>query len=165
MSTSNDDPGATSGPPPPAGPAPDYPPPGSPPPGSYGPPGSAPGYRGDAPAAPRNGLGTAAMVIGIIAVPAALVLVGGVLGIVAIVLGFLGLGKVRAGQATNRGMAVAGIVLGIVALLITAFITFLLIDNADEIENFADCMEDAIEADDDAAADRCGEQFEDDLQD
>ncbi|MFJ1937908.1 DUF4190 domain-containing protein [Kitasatospora sp. NPDC088160] len=72
---------------------------------------------------PRNGLGTAAMVLGI---------VGGVLSLaviffwlswlpalLAVVFGAIGLGYVRKGLATNRAMALAGVILGISGLLVS----------------------------------------------
>ena len=95
--------------------APVYPPPVYPPPGypqsAYGSPVGYPGAR------PRNGLGTAALVCGIIAIPLDLTFYGGVvLGILAIVFGGVGLGRAKRGEATNRGQAQAGLILGIVAL-------------------------------------------------
>ena len=87
---------------PPAGPG--YPPyqgayPGAypPPPMPYGDP-----YLG-APAPKRNGLGTAALVMGILAVfpGTCTVIFGIVLGIVAVILGFLARGRVTRGEADN----------------------------------------------------------------
>lgn len=97
------------------------PPPTDPPPGSpqatvgYGAPGT--GYRGQH--QPSNGLGIAALVVGI----AALVLswfpfLGLVLGIVALVLGIVGLRKASRLQARNEGQAIAGVVMGSIATLI-----------------------------------------------
>ncbi|WP_371523090.1 DUF4190 domain-containing protein [Kitasatospora sp. NBC_01300] len=72
---------------------------------------------------PRNGLGTAAMVLGI---------VGGVLSLaviffwlswlpalLAVIFGVIGLGYVRKGLATNRAMALAGVILGVSGLLVS----------------------------------------------
>lgn len=96
-----------------------YPPPAYPPPGypaaPYGQP-FAPGY-----AAPRNGLGTAALVVGIIGVVLSWTVYGGIiLGILAICFGSVGLGRVKRGEATNRSSAMAGLVLGIVAIALLA---------------------------------------------
>lgn len=79
-------------------------------------------------AAPRNGMGTAALVLGIIG----LVLlcaygVGIILAVIAIVLGVIGLRRVKKGVATNRGMALIGVVLGIVTLVVGAIIMTLLV--------------------------------------
>ena len=68
-------------------------------------------------AGPRNGMGTAALVCGIVAIPLDLTFYGGViLGILAIIFGGVGLGRAKRGEATNRGAAMAGLILGIVAL-------------------------------------------------
>jgi hypothetical protein len=72
--------------------------------------------------APRNGAGVAALTMG----AAALVLVatvllfpvGGVLGIPAMLLGAVGIGRVARWRAFNRGQAVAGLLLGALAVLL-----------------------------------------------
>ena len=64
------------------------------------------------PAAPQNGLGTAALVLGIVQF-FCFPLIGGVL---AIVLGKMGMAKAEQGLATNGGAAKAGFILGIVGL-------------------------------------------------
>ncbi|MET3803735.1 hypothetical protein ABIB25_000721 [Nakamurella sp. UYEF19] len=102
-----------------------YPPPGYPQPapgqlgypqGPYGQPAyGQPGYGGYP--APRNGLGTAALVLGIIGVVLSwTVYAGFVLGVLAICFGGVGLGRAKRGEATNRGSAMAGLVLGIIAV-------------------------------------------------
>ena len=73
---------------------------------------------GAPPAGPRNGLGVASLVVAIGGLVTALSVVGGVLlGIVAVVLGFVGHARVRRGQADNGGVAIAGIVLGALAVV------------------------------------------------
>jgi hypothetical protein len=70
------------------------------------------------PIGPRNGLGIAALVIAIIAlVLCASVVLGVILGIVAVVIGFAARGRVKRGEANNGGVAIAGIVLGFVAIV------------------------------------------------
>ncbi len=140
---------------PPAGPAPVPPPPIAPDgPGQvpYGYPGTLPAYGhpgpphapyADAPypvgsgygwgtqPAPSNGMGTASLVLGIISAvgflawPLALVL-----GVLAIIFGALGRGKAKRGEATNPGVALAGLicgatgivlVLGLFAVIIAAY--------------------------------------------
>jgi hypothetical protein len=122
--------------PPPAGPPPypyAYPPgppgaqtpqgfPPGPYPGSYPPPPMPYGdyYPGAPMAAPRNGLGVAALIIAIIALPASCTVLGGVLlGLTAVVLGFLGRGRVARGEANNGGVALTGIILGFLAVIIS----------------------------------------------
>ncbi|MFE7410994.1 DUF4190 domain-containing protein [Streptomyces laurentii] len=92
-------------------------------PGGYGTTSGYPAY-GAQPGwgpAPSNGQGTAAMVLGIIAVAGfCLYGLGVVLGVLALIFGILGLKKANRGEATNRGMAIAGIVLGSIGALISA---------------------------------------------
>lgn len=88
--------------------------------------------------APRNGLGTAAMVLGIIGVLSTLgsqssersfensasmvgyFLVPVTLGVLAVVFGATGQARVRRREATNSGRATSGLVLGIVTLALCA---------------------------------------------
>jgi hypothetical protein len=74
--------------------------------------------------APRNGYGTTALVVGIIGLVFCWVPVFGiVLAGIAILFGFLGLGRVKRGEATNHGHGVAGVVLGSIAALIGIIVT------------------------------------------
>ncbi len=67
----------------------------------------------------RNGFGVAALVLGIIgAVFSWIPVLGGILAVLAIVFGALGFHRARTGTATNLGVAIAGLVLGAVALVI-----------------------------------------------
>lgn len=109
----------------PAGPA--TPPPGHPthsgqpgfPPASplgYPPAGPQPGWV----QGPRNGLGVASLVLGILSLPGIFLFgIGGiVLGLIGLILGVLGLGRARRGEANNRGTAIAGAVLSALGLLL-----------------------------------------------
>ncbi|SCD35339.1 protein of unknown function, partial [Streptomyces sp. Termitarium-T10T-6] len=96
--------------------------------------GGYPGYGayGVGPAAwgpaPNNGLGTAAMVIGIISVVGfCLYGLSIILGILALIFGIIGLGRAKRGEATNRGMALAGVILGSVGIVVGAAILGLII--------------------------------------
>ncbi|RSS86090.1 DUF4190 domain-containing protein, partial [Streptomyces sp. WAC05292] len=72
-------------------------------------------------AQPRNGLGVAALVLGIVAVVGcALNLIAVGLGVAAIVLGVLGRNRAARGEATNGGMALAGLILGVTGALLGA---------------------------------------------
>ncbi|MGW5423557.1 DUF4190 domain-containing protein [Streptomyces sp. NPDC003943] len=94
--------------------------------GAYGQPGY--GQPGWGQPAPSNGMGTAAMVLGIIAVAGfCLWGFGALLGILALIFGIIGLKKAGRGEATNRGMAIAGVVLGAVGILIGAAFLALMI--------------------------------------
>ena len=90
-------------------------------PGSYPPPPPQPyaGYT-PPPIGPKNGLGIAALVIAIIGLVFCWTVVGGViLGVAAVIIGFVARGRVKRGQATNGGVAIAGIVLGFLAIIVS----------------------------------------------
>ncbi|GAA3390267.1 DUF4190 domain-containing protein [Streptomyces roseoviridis] len=90
--------------------------------------------------APSNGMGTAAMVLGIIAVAGFCFYgLGAILGILALIFGILGLKKANRGEATNRGMAIAGIVLGAIGTLVSAvFLGFIIWAVANDPDAFDD---------------------------
>jgi L-asparagine transporter-like permease len=72
------------------------------------------------PIVPRNGLGTASLVIAVIALVASVSVCGGVvLGAAAALMGLTARGRVNRGQADNRSVATAAIVLGIAAVVIS----------------------------------------------
>ncbi|MGW3205465.1 DUF4190 domain-containing protein [Streptomyces sp. NPDC001135] len=87
----------------------------------------APGYA--MPMQPSNGMGTAGLVLGIIGVVCSLTIameiLGMILGILAIIFGAVGRGKANRGEATNRGAATAGLVLGIIATVLLPALVFL----------------------------------------
>lgn len=89
---------------------------------SYGAPAyGQPGYADPNDGRPkRNGMGIAALVLGILALLTSWTILGGIVfGLLAIVLGFLGRGLAKRGEATNGGMALAGLVTGLIGLLIS----------------------------------------------
>ncbi|MFF0290377.1 DUF4190 domain-containing protein [Streptomyces sp. NPDC005262] len=154
-------PGAPTGPAPAAGPGEVPPPPIAPngpgqqvPPaaGQYGYPaapgpqyGSYPGYSGYGQtswgSAPSNGMGTAAMVLGILAV--CLFCIYGIpsliLGALALIFGILGRKRVQRGEATNSGQALAGIIMGSIGIVfglgIISFLIWLFATHADEFDD------------------------------
>jgi uncharacterized protein DUF4190 len=89
-------------------------------PGSYPPP-PPPPYAGYAPPpVAKNGLGIAALVVAIVGLLLCWSVVGGVIfGFAAVILGFVARGRVKRGQATNGGIAIAGIVLGFLAIVVS----------------------------------------------
>lgn len=98
--------------------APAYPAPPPPPQAAYAPSGYPPQAVGFG-AAPRNGLGTAALVLGIIGVVLCWIPVTGwALNILAVIFGGVGMGRAKRGEATNKSAAVAGLILGAVGLAI-----------------------------------------------
>jgi len=71
--------------------------------------------RGD-----RSGKGTASMILGIISIPAAIIpIIGLVIGVVGLVLGLIARGDINRRGLSNRGHAVAGIVLNSIGLVLT----------------------------------------------
>lgn len=86
---------------------PPVPPPAGPPTGQ----GPVPGAY---PAAPQNGMGTAALVMGILQ----FFCLGIIGSILAIVFGKIGMERADQGLATNRGVAKAGFVLGIIGVVL-----------------------------------------------
>lgn len=115
------------------------------------------------PAGNRNGLGTAALVLGILSLVTWFLFVGGLLGIVAVVLGVLGRGRAKRGEASNGGMAVAGIVTGGLGVLLTVLVVVgvAALFSTGEFSNLTDCLQDA--GSDQEAIDDCSRQFEDSL--
>ena len=155
-------------PPPPAGAPPNpyaYPPgpPSGPPSGPYGgayPPPPMPygDYYAGAPAVMRNGLGVAALITGILGLFGSCSVVFGVLlGIAAIIMGLVARGRVKRGQASNGGMATAGIVLGVLAIIVSIVWVMWVFKGAD-VPQFFDCLSNAGQ--DSVKTDLCTSDFE-----
>jgi hypothetical protein len=71
-----------------------------------------------APQSPSNGMGVTGLVTGIVGACLAWVpILGFILGVLGIVFGGIGLYYANQGRATNKGAAIAGLVLGIFAVL------------------------------------------------
>jgi hypothetical protein len=69
---------------------------------------------------PRNGTGTAALVVALAGLALCWSVVGGlVCGVLAVVLGFLGRGRATRGEANNGPIATAGTGLGAVAVVVS----------------------------------------------
>ncbi|MFC5721111.1 DUF4190 domain-containing protein [Streptomyces gamaensis] len=79
-------------------------------------------YGGPVPVPPRNGMGTAGLVCGIVGLVLSFMwpfwFFAFVLAVLAIVFGAVGRSRAKKGQATNRGVATSGLVLGIVAVVL-----------------------------------------------
>ncbi|WP_406374696.1 DUF4190 domain-containing protein [Streptomyces sp. NBC_00647] len=82
---------------------------------------------------PSNGMGTAGLVLGIIAAvlfcvwPLAIVL-----GILAVIFGLIGRGKARRGEATNPGQALAGVICGAVGVALAIALLVIIIVAPDD---------------------------------
>ncbi|OAA29566.1 protein of unknown function (DUF4190) [Frankia sp. EI5c] len=138
----------------PPGPGYGYPPGGQ----GYPPPGYGP-YGGGG--QPRNGLGVAALVLGIAAIVLSWTVVGGILlGIGALVCGFLGRGRVRRQEANNGGLALAGIITGAIgaAIALVILIAAIAFFVSEEGRTYLTCLDDA--GNNQAAIDQCTREFE-----
>lgn len=69
-----------------------------------------------------SGMAIAALVLGILAIPSAMILIGGLFGLLAVILGAVAAGKAKRGQAGGRGVAIGGILTGAVGLVIAVVI-------------------------------------------
>ncbi|MFB7917836.1 DUF4190 domain-containing protein [Streptomyces sp. NPDC056061] len=90
---------------------------------------------------PANGMGTAAMVLGILAlctfcmygIPSI------VLGVLALIFGILGRKRVQRGEANNSGQALSGVIMGSIGIAIgvafIAFFVWLLVAHTEEFED------------------------------
>jgi uncharacterized protein DUF4190 len=129
-------------------------------PGSYPPPPPQP-YAGYAPApiAPRNGLGITALVVAIVGLLFCWTVAGGViLGAIAVVIGFVARGRVKRGQATNGGVAIAGIVLGFLAIIVSLVFIPIWISVFEEVggSGYLDCVS---KAPDEQTIQKCADEF------
>ena len=146
---------------------PEYPTQPGPPPGQY-PAGGYPagGYpAGGAPAARRrNGMGTTALVLGVVALTLVVLLLfsplGAFLGLLAVLFGILGIIRANRGEADNRGQAVAGLVCGGLALVVGVILTISIgtwfATHVNDFNRFGQCMDDAAGA---AAREECARQL------
>jgi Domain of unknown function (DUF4190) len=126
------------------------PPPGQYPQGQY-PQGQYPpgGYQ----AAPRrrNGMGTAALVLGVVALVLVLLLIfsplGAFLGLLAVIFGIVGIVRANRREADNRGQAVTGLVTGGLALLLGIWFTISVgvwfSTHVNDFNRFGQCLDDA----------------------
>ena len=127
----------------------------------------APGYPAARPR--RNGMGTTALVLGVVALTLVLLLLfsplGAFLGLLAVLFGILGILRANRGEADNRGQAVAGLVTGAIALLAGIFFTLSVgtwfATHVNDFNNFGRCMDSAVGA---AAREECANQLGRDLE-
>jgi len=125
-----------------------------------------------APPKPRNGLGVAGLVFGILALLTCWIpIVGLVLGIVAIVLGALGRSRVKKMQATNGGVALTGLILGVlstlvnIAITVLAFVFGVAFLNSGAGQSIQQCIAQAQQAPDPVAAQQaCQQQIQQQIQ-
>jgi hypothetical protein len=110
------------------------------------PPGS--GYP-TSPARRRNGMGTAALILGVLALVLAVLIIFSALaiplGLVAAILGAVGLARAGRGEADNRGAALAGLITGLLGLVIgvvwVASIGTFFTTHANDFGTFGRCID------------------------
>ncbi len=137
-------------------------------PGAYPPPPPQPyaGYDAPMPTAPKNGLGIAALILGLLSLPAVFTVVGGfVLGLLAVIVGFVGYRRARSGEANNGGVAIGGIVLGLLGIIVSAVLIAFGFKMFNEFggRDLVDCLREA--GNDTAAQQECQNQFQGNLED
>jgi hypothetical protein len=107
-------------------------------------------------------MATAALVLGILALITSITVIGGVLlGLLAVILGVIALRRANRGLALGRGRAIAGIVLGLLGILVAGVLIAagLSILNSEEGKNLQDCLRDA--GSDQSQVQQCQDQFRD----
>ena len=124
-------------------------PPSQPPPAPQYQPPPQQGYGGP-PVRQGNGLAVAGMVLGIIGVVFAFipflgVVLGIILGLLALVLGGVGLGRAKDPSRGGRGQAITGVVLGIVTLGIVFTQAVLIGEAANEIDDELQELQDELD--------------------
>ncbi|MGK8521279.1 DUF4190 domain-containing protein [Nocardia asteroides] len=157
-------------PPPPPG---QYPPPGQNPQGQY-PQGQNPPPGGQYPGGPAywqespkgRGLAITALVLGVLALLFFWTVIGGYLfGILAVILGIVAVFKARAGTAGGMGLAIAGVVLGVLgivgAVLFTILGYSLFVDSGGK--DFLDCVNKA--GNDQSKIEQCEREWNQKMQD
>ncbi|MDH6705668.1 hypothetical protein P3T27_002390 [Kitasatospora sp. MAA19] len=104
---------------------------------------------------PRNGLGIAAMVLGIVGAVLSLAVIlfwlSWLPALLAVVFGAVGLGYVRKGLATNRAMALAGVILGVTGLLVSVGAGVFVVTRVQAVNEERRAQDDAARARADAA--------------
>lgn len=135
-------------------------------PGGYYPPPQPYGAYPPVPAAPKKDvLGISALIVAIFGLLFSWSVFGGfVLGVVAVILGFVGRSKVKRGEASNGGVALAGIVLGALAVVVSLAFIAIWYGAFSDIggTDYFDCVSKA--GSDPAAVQRCATQFQDHLE-
>jgi hypothetical protein len=123
-----------------------------------------------APVAPgrRNGIGTAALVVGVVSLVLAVLVIfaplAALLGLIGTGLGIAGILRVNRGLADNRGQAAAGLITGLLGLALGIVISIsvgtFLASHVTDFNRFGSCLDKASGS---AARETCARQFADRL--
>lgn len=93
------------------------------------PPQMPPAYTAAPVAQPSNGMGVAALVLGILGLTTGWIpgvnYVTWIMSLLAIIFGGIGISKANKGEATNKGMAITGLVLGCIAFALAIIVIVL----------------------------------------
>lgn len=101
--------------------------------------GGAPSYGTPAGGSRTNVMAIIAIIAGVLSIIAScLWFVAGPLGIAAIVLGVLGRGKAKRGEAGGGGLAMAGIITGAIGLVLTIVLTLVGVSLFNQLEDCTD---------------------------
>lgn len=120
-------------------------------------------YGDQPPPKPGTGFAVASLVTGIIALIVSITIVGGLLfGLVALVLGIVALGRAKRGGG-GRGMAITGIVLGVLGALVAIglIVAAVLFATSDAGQSLQECIDAA--GTDQAAVEQCQRDLQDSL--
>lgn len=93
-----------------------------------------------------GGMATGALVLGILALITSITVFGGVvLGLLAVIFGIIGLRRANRGLALGRGRAIAGIILGLLGILVAVALVAIGVSilNSPEGKNLQSCLKDA----------------------
>lgn len=111
-----------------------------------------------------NALGAASVILGLIGIVLSFAIVGLLPGVVAIVFGLTGRGRVKRGEATNRRQATTGLVLGTIAVAValSSVVATIVFVNSHrtQINQKNACLRDAHST---AARQLCEKQFQDSI--
>lgn len=116
------------------------------------------------PAVGGGGMATAALVLGILALITSFTVIGGVLlGLLAIIFGIVGLRRANRGLALGRGRAIAGIILGLLGILVAGALIAVGVSlfNSEEAKNLQDCLKNA--GSNQSEIQKCEDQFRDQI--
>ena len=97
-------------------------------------------------ATPRNGMGIAALVLGALALVFSWTIVGGFLfGVLGVVFGVIHNGRVRRRQATAQGLGIAGLVMGILGIVVAGILVIVgaWLFSTSRGQNYLDCVNNA----------------------
>jgi hypothetical protein len=100
-----------------------------------------PAFGEPIPVGRKNGLGTAALVLGILSIFPFCGLV--IPGVLAVVFGLVGRARAKRGEANNGGVALAGVITGVIGLVISALLVVWVVSlvRSPEFDRFTDCFE------------------------